>query len=104
MSNDEMAVAIAFIGSIGLFDVNLLTTIVDAFNLLRGEENIVVVHLRAKRPGLGVIIPFLNEQHAGFRARVRFEGVGVQADNGKNAALFHDETANALVAGIVEPA
>jgi len=50
-----------------------------------------------------IVIPFLQEEHAGFRAGMRFEGVDVQADDRQNPRPLRDKLPNLFVRGVVEP-
>src|SRR5947209_1689408 len=85
-----------------LAPINLFTTRILRLQPLRSKEDVVIVNARAERACIWIIIPFLNEQHAGLRARVRLESVPFESDNGEDAATLRDELAHALVARIVK--
>jgi hypothetical protein len=104
MGNDEVSMGIAKNFTARVLDVDLLAAIVYGFDLLGGEKNIVVVHARAKRAGLWIVISFLNEKHARFRSSMRLERVRMQSNNSEDTAPLHNEFPDALIARIVEPA
>ena len=102
--HDPVAVLVAQAFAIGRLHIDLVAAVVLAGQTLGGEEDVVVLHLRAEWTGGRVVIPFLHEEHAGLGAGVGLEGVRVQADDGEYATAFGDELAHALVAGVVEAA
>jgi hypothetical protein len=103
MRDDKVPVAIAHWAAIIALHIDLVAAGVLARHLLSGEEDVVIIPLRAQRPRPRIIIPFLDEQHAGLRAGMRFEAVGVQPNDREHAGALHDEIAHPFIAGIVEP-
>ena len=73
-----------------------------ALLVLRREEDRVVVALWIVVWLVLVVLPFLDKQHARFRAGMRLERVAVQPDDGEDATAFRDESSDVLVRRVVE--
>src|SRR5438067_2408966 len=94
--HDVMAMLIAEQPAIAVARVDFIPAGVLRFFSLRCEKDVVIGRFWAERTGLGIIVPFLDEQHAGLGAGVRLERVWVQAHNRENPAPFRDEFAHSL--------
>ena len=67
-----MAVIVERVNAVGLLYVDFIAAVVLALLLLRGEKDILIFLFRTK-----LVVPFLYEQHACFRTRMRFEGIAM---------------------------
>ena len=92
MLDDHVAVVVKERLAVLPFLVDVVAGVVLAAVLAGGEEDGVVLGARAKRPGVWVVVPFLQEENAGLGAGMRLEGVAVEADDGEDACLFGNES------------
>ncbi len=106
MVHHRMRVQVVEPSALVVLEVDVLAAVVLAAPLARGEEDGVVLHLRAAqvRRRLRVVVPLLEEQDAGLGPGVRFEGVPVQAHHGQDAGVLSNKVADGLVARVVHPA
>ena len=75
--DDHVAVCVEKRLVVGSFLVDGVSRVGLASVLAGGEEDGVVLDMRTERPGIGVVVPFLEEEDAGLGAGVRFEGVSM---------------------------
>lgn len=97
--DNQVSVFVQLIPSVLVFEVNIIAGVVFAAFFAYGKEDGIVIHFGAK-----FIVPFLHEQHAGFGAGVRFEGVAVQSYDGEDAGAIGDEFSDVFVGGVVKAA
>ena len=97
--DNQVSVFVQLVLSGSILEVNIIAASVFAAFFAHGKEDGVVIHFGAK-----FIVPFLHEQHAGFGAGMRFEGVAVQSHDGEDAGPLGDEFSNVFVGGVVEAA
>ena len=74
---DQMSTIVQFVLSAFVKDINVVTGVVLAAFLAHGKENRIVILLGAEGALPRIVVPFLQEQHAGFGAGVGLEGVAV---------------------------
>ena len=99
IGSDAFPHGFLFGGEILFLEENFLAGVVLGRFLHGGEEDRVVVLLRAE---FG--IPFLDDEDGGLGAGVGLEDISMQADDGEDAAVFGDVFAELFVRGIVEAA
>lgn len=59
MRHDDMAVGVAHERAVRVLAIDLAPRVINAFDLLRGKEDVVVCDLGAKRPRAGIVVPLL---------------------------------------------
>jgi hypothetical protein len=82
--------------------VDVIPAVVLPRLLARRQEHRVILLLGVQRPGLLVVVPRLDEQHAGFRPGVWLEGIAVQPDHRQDAGTLGDPLPDSLVPRVVE--